>query len=368
MLGRQGYPAGARRILAVQTQRIGDVVCFTPLLTALRRAFPAAQLHALVQPPADELLAGHPDLDGVIVYDPGRVRSRPGPFAALVREIRHHRFDWAVAVHAARGVSAALRLVGIPRRTLTWRYGAARPPAGRWFYDQAVVQERQRGTRHEVEYNLDMLRALGLAPEPALPSFAVPEAARARAQEVLRARGLAPDGPYAVLHPGHGGGRQEWPPEHYATLADRVHREWGWTVVLSGSGPERELCERVLARMGAPATNLAGELRLPELAALLEVAGLFVSVPTGPMHIAAAVGTPVLALLGPTELTADRVRFAPYHAPGGPAAALVTSPSPCACPRMRACAAAPCMAAIRPEVVFETAARLLTDGRKAHAA
>ena len=69
-----GYPEGARRILAVHTQRIGDVICFTPMLSALRRRFPGAWLAALVQPPAHELLAGNPDVDSVIVYDPEAIR------------------------------------------------------------------------------------------------------------------------------------------------------------------------------------------------------------------------------------------------------------------------------------------------------
>src|SRR5438045_595013 len=72
-----GHPANPGAILAVQTQRIGDVICFTPMLTALRRRFPEARLTALVQPPAHELLAGNPDLDRVIVYDPAVVRRRP---------------------------------------------------------------------------------------------------------------------------------------------------------------------------------------------------------------------------------------------------------------------------------------------------
>src|SRR5262249_27845101 len=119
------------------------------------------------------------------------------------------------------------------------------------------------------------------------------------------------------------------------------------------------------------AHNLAGKLDLEELAALLHSARLYVSVPTGPMHLAAAVGTPVVALYGPEELAADRVRFAPYagglapctREPGagskGPHHAAVCSPAACDCPAMRACRTATCMRAITPGAVFIAAVRLI---------
>src|SRR5437016_2516663 len=88
VISRAGHPAQPRRILAVQTQRIGDVLCFIPSLTALRRRFPAARLTALVQPPADELLRGHPDLDQVLVYHPSVIRGRPHRIVALAAHLR----------------------------------------------------------------------------------------------------------------------------------------------------------------------------------------------------------------------------------------------------------------------------------------
>src|SRR5437764_7581217 len=123
VIGRAGHPAHPRRILAIQTQRIGDVLCFVPLLTALRRRFPAARLTALVQPPADQLLRGHPDLNQVLVYDPHVFRGRAGRVLALAAQLRRTRFDWALVVHAANSVSWAIRAAGVPWRTCVWRYG-----------------------------------------------------------------------------------------------------------------------------------------------------------------------------------------------------------------------------------------------------
>ena len=109
VIGRAGHPEQPRRILAVQTQRIGDVLCFLPLLAALRQRFPAARLTALVEPPANQLLRGHPDLDQIYVHDPSVIRGRAHRIMALAAGLRRERFDWALVVHAARSVTLGNR-------------------------------------------------------------------------------------------------------------------------------------------------------------------------------------------------------------------------------------------------------------------
>jgi ADP-heptose:LPS heptosyltransferase len=406
VIGRQGHPPGPRRILAVQTQRIGDLLCFTPVLTALRRRFPAARLTALVQATGDELLRYNPDVDGVIAYDARAVRGRPAALLALSRALREQRFDWAFSVHAAGSASWAIRCAGIPWRSCVWRYGASRPPA--WFrlYSQGIIQERHRGVKHEVEYNLDALRAVGVEPQHSGMWVTVPAWAEAGADAMLGSRtgarrapaeddgacllaqqhlidstrGIAGahsghggsaavlDAPrfleaprgFVVLHPGHAGGRQQWPADHYARLGELLTSA-GCRVVVSGSAREAPLCERVTTQMRSPALNLAGRATLLELAAILRSARLFISVPTGPMHLAAAVGTRVVALHGPQELSADPIRFAPYYADATiPRHCPVFSPAGCDCRRMRDCRSPTCLRAITPEIVFDAAKSLLT--------
>ncbi len=402
-----GFPAPARRILAVQTQRIGDVLCFTPFLTALRRRFPRARLTALVQPPGDQLLRANPDLDNLLVYDPAAARGRPVALGFLVRQLRQERFEWAFSIHAASSVSLALRLAGIPRRTCAWRFG--RPPAWGRRYTQSILQHRERGECHEVEYNLDLLRALGIQPEHEGYRITVLPDAAARATRVLRAAGIGPGAPFVVLHPGHAGGRLEWPPGYFARVADRIVEDLGIPVALTGSAAEAPLAERVRGAMDNRASLLAGRLTLPELAAALRAARLYVGVSTGPMHLAAAVGTPVVSLYGPEELIPERTRFCPYSVQGGrpsgqrfrpesnsnsnsssnsavarsavtrhaarptpPASPIqnpkskiqnleVFSPSPCDCPRMRECARGTCMRAIKPDTVFAAVRTLLEE-------
>lgn len=346
-----------RRILVVQTQRLGDVLCATPLFTALRRCFPSAEITALVQVPFHEVLDGNPDLDAVLPYD-GRAarRSLLSPLR-LARELARRRFDWALSVHAAARVALALALARIPWRTCVWRYGPSRRPHWAGLFHQHLRQERAAGDRHEVDYNLDLLRLLDLeAAHEGIRVVLRPEETEA-AREWLRRRGRDVSRPLAVLHPGHGGGRQVWPEAHYAALAEGLIAR-GFQVALTGSAAERPTVERIASTVRPAAVPsllpCAGELDLRRLAAVLREAALFVSVPTGPMHLAAAFRVPIVALYGPADLAVDLTRFHPY----GTRYRAVCSPVACACPGSRVCRDPICLRAIEPERVLAAAEEL----------
>ena len=360
----QGQEVRPRSILAVHNQRIGDIVNFTPFLTALRRQFPEAAIAALVATPSQQVLSGNPDVDRVLVYDRNALRS-PAAFAQFVGEIRALRADWAVVVHAAATVAWAIHLAGIPRRTVVWRYGAAQPPRGARLFNHRVVQVRDKTDCHEVEQNLRVLRDAGIEPaHDGLRLFPSP-ADHAAAQRLLADLGLPhtntpthPHKPLVAFHPGHAGGRQEWPPEHFAALGDRLVREAGAQIIVTGAPNEAERVQRVVASMREPAVDLAGRCKsLLELSALLGRCDLFVGVLTGPVHLAAAMGTPSVVPFGPTELMIDRVRFHPYGVPYRE----VVSPYACTCPRMRDCTEAPCMRSIAPDTAFEASLDLLRE-------
>ncbi len=344
------------RILVVQTQRLGDVLCATPLFSALRNQFPRAEITALVHRPFDRILEGNPDLDGVLTYDRQSTHRGWGDRLKLARELRSHRFDWVLSVHSASSVALALCLAGIRWRTCVWRYGDNRPPHwARWFH-QHIRQARGTGDRHEIEHNLDVLRSLGMEPRHQGMRVDVNDSDHAWAREFLRGAGRDEGRPLAILHPGHGGGRQCWPAGHYAELADRLSQA-GFQVGVTGSGGERELVAQVAAGARSPVLSLAGGTSLKQLAAVLAQAGLFVSVPTGPMHMAAAVRVPVLALYGPRDLEIDRTRFYPY----GTRYQAVNSSLVCPCAGHRVCAEPVCLSAITPEQVMRAALDLLRN-------
>ncbi|HTE16743.1 MAG TPA: glycosyltransferase family 9 protein, partial [Armatimonadota bacterium] len=147
---------------------------------------------------------------------------------------------------------------------------------------------------------------------------------------------------------------QAWPPEQYAAVADGL-AERGFQVAVTGSGGERELVERVVAAMRQPALPLAGGMDLRQFAAVLSSARLFVSVSTGPMHLASALGVPAVTLYGPTDLRIEQTRFCPY---GSPARA-VLSTVPCTCPSSKECSTPVCMTGLTPPAVLAAAEKLL---------
>ncbi|MFN3652862.1 MAG: glycosyltransferase family 9 protein [Armatimonadota bacterium] len=342
-----------RRILVVQTQRLGDVLCATPVFAALRRQFPAAHLAALVHRPMDELLAESPDLDEVLTYDRQSTHRGLGSRFRLVRELRAREFDWVLSIHAASSVAFALVAARIPWRTCVWRYGDYRKPHWRQFFQQHVRQDRRRGEKHEIEYNLDVLRQLGMEPADHTYRVYLAEHERRWAREWLKSRGRDERRPLAIVHPGHGGGRQSWAPAQFAATADGLVRR-GYQVGITGGPKEVELVGAIAGQMREPALELAGGTTIRELAAVLAQARLFVSVSTGPMHLASAVGAPAVTLYGPTDLRIEKTRFCPY----GSQARAVVSPVACTCPSSKSCREPVCMLGLTPEMALSAADEL----------
>lgn len=348
-----------RRILVVQTQRLGDVLCATPVFTALRHQFPLAHIEALVHSPHDVLLRENPDLNGVITYN--RQTTHRGLLNRLkfIAKLKERQFDWVLSIHAASSVAFALWQSGIPWRTCVWRYGNYRRPHWHRSFHQHIRQDRRVGEKHEIEHNLDVLRELGFEVRHQGYRVVLRPDERDRARSVLEQHGRQPDRPLAIVHPGHGGGRQQWPPEKYGEVADGLF-DAGYQVALTGGPRERELVAKVARSMRTRAIDLAGAVDLRGLAAVFAEARLFVSVSTGPMHLASAMGVPAVTLYGPTDLRIESTRFCPYGSPAQP----VLSPIPCNCSGAKTCPLPVCMTGITPQMVLSAAQQLAATGPK----
>lgn len=343
-----------RRVLVVQTQRLGDVLCATPVFTILRRQLPGAEITALVHRPHDIVLQGNPDLDTVLTYDRQTTHRSLAARLRFLWELRSRRFDWVLSIHAASSVAFAVTHAGIPWRTCVWRYGERRKPHWARGFQQQIRQDRATGSRHEIEHNLDVLRELGFSPEGESYRVVLSEAEWEEARGILRRHGWNGMSPLAVVHPGHGGGRQEWPTERYGAVARGLTRS-GYQVVVTGSPGERELTAAVTAAANnAGVLDLGGQLSLRALAGVLGTAQLLVSIATGPMHLAAAMGTPAVTLYGPTDLAIDRTRFSTHHSPQRQ----VVSPVTCPCAGSHTCTEPVCMTAITPAMVLQAAEAL----------
>ena len=293
-------PEAVHRVLVVKLRYIGDVLLCTPVFRGLREAFPRATISALVNAGTEALLQHHPDVDEVLLVSRRDARAWPGgPSWAdqfrLVRRLRERRFD--LAIDLTDGDRAAF---------LTWASGARLRVGynregrlrGRAYHRVVPVWS---GRRHAVVADLEALRVLGLPGRVVAPSLGLPPAAEAAAEDLLTRKGVARDRDRVLIHPGARWWFKTWPTERFAVLADWIEEELGAEVIIAGGPGDVAAAEAIRRQMRRPAISVAGETSILHLAAVLKRCRLFVGNDNGPMHIASAVGTPVVALFGPTD-------------------------------------------------------------------
>ena len=293
-----------RRALVVKLRHHGDVLLASPVFSALKRKAPHVEIDALVYADTAPMLTGHPSIREVFGID--RAWKTLGSFEQtaaewkLFSQLRGRRYD--LIVHLTENWRGAWLA-----RTLGTRWSVAPRMAGRnRFWKKSfthLVPAPLAGGRHVVESNLDALRRIGI--HPAQNERALTLVAGAQAEErvgrLVAERGLAEQS-FVQVHPSSRWRFKCWPPEKMAALIDRLQAR-GSRVVLTGAPDpaETQMIDDIQKRLAQPvAANFAGALSLKELAALTARARLFVGVDSAPMHIAAAVGTPAVAIFGPS--------------------------------------------------------------------
>ena len=288
-------PPQIRRILVREVNWVGDAVLTLPALEALHARFPRAEITLLARPWVGGLFAGHPAVDRIIGYPSEDAHRGVRGRWRLTRELKGGRFDLAVLFPNSLDAALTPWLAGIPRRV-------GYPTDGRGWLLTHPVPSRSTGlARHQVERYVAIVRALG-GDGTLSPRLPVTEEARRKSDELLREEGIASTGPLVALNPGSVyGSAKRWPADRFAVLADSLVESRGATILLIGSGGERPVLNQVAAQMRRPAMNLGGRTDLVALVGVLERARLMLSNDTGAMHVAAAVGTPVLAVFGPTD-------------------------------------------------------------------
>jgi lipopolysaccharide heptosyltransferase II len=302
-----GSGPSIRRILIIRLDLIGDVVLTLPAVRALHRAYPEAEIDFLALETSAGILANEPEIARVLTFDPYLWRRRfsalnPATWRAVrafVRTMRARHYDLAVSV-AGDIASILARLSGAPRRVGF---------AGEAYANLLTVPVpggRYRRRQHEVQYVLTLAEAAGarVAASDAGLALHVPREARESAVRTLAAlrERCGREGPVVALHPGARNGQaKRWPTTSIATLASRLALECDALVLLTGAAGEAPLAAAVERGCHGAAINLCGTTSLPELTALLAVSDVVVSGDSGPMHIACAVGTRVVALHGPTD-------------------------------------------------------------------
>jgi heptosyltransferase-1 len=340
------------RFLIVRLGALGDLVHAVPVAAALRRAHPSSRIDWLVGARYKELLDLVPVIDHRIAIDDGNWGKGGRPFWTVLRELRRTRYDVAFDLQGlikssalARG-SGARRVVGFARRQL-------REPLARLFYTESIdvgsggVFDRS-GTRHVVTSNLEMLRAIGIDPGP--PQFPIAVSKGEVAERALQASG----GHYALLNPGAAWPNKRWPPGRFGALAAALRRQHGLqSFVLWGPG-EQALAEEVAAASEGAATP-APPTSIADLVALSRSATVVVSGDTGPAHVSAAVGAPLVGIFGPTR--PER------NGPWCPEDVSVSRAASCQCHHQRRCHLdSPCLLDISVDEVTQAVERRLAVG------
>ncbi len=294
-----------RNIVIMRTDRIGEVLLSTVAVDALRRAFPGARISFVTSEYSRPVVEGRDDIDEVVTVD---TMTRGGTLVRAVRlasTLKEKKFDAAIVLNPHKVLHMAAFLAGIGVRLgYDRKWGC--------LLNRKMRDLRSEGRKHEIEYTMDLLRLLGVEGEAFGPRLPVDEAARERVREFLSRRGIAPDTRVIVVHPGSSNPAKIWPSGRYALLIRRIRMELGFLVCVLGVKEERSLANRIVQEAGADVLNLAGEFDLKEVSALLERACLFIGNDTGPMHMAAALGVPVVAIFSRNIPGVSPARWRPW--------------------------------------------------------
>jgi heptosyltransferase-2 len=356
-------PGEVRRLLIHGTNWIGDVVLISPAVRALREAYPDAEIGYLARGALADALRGDTRVDEVIHYDRAG-RHRP-PFGTLrlARALRARRFDLAVLFPKSFESALISRLAGIPRRA-GWRTDGR----GMLITHGRPMGEEDRA-RHHVWQFFEPARFAGAAPplpEELRVEFPVSAVDREEARSLLEEAGLADRRFLLAVHAAASKEPRAWHAERFAEAASRIAGARGGTVLLLGGPADGATCARIRAACAGPCVELWGRTTIPGMAAVIERADLFLGNDSGPMHLAAAVGTHTVAIFGP----GSPERTAPV---GDPARTrVVTRSYPCAPCRQdffRECEPAPsgkpaCLEEIGVDEVVRAAEELLAGGRR----
>jgi heptosyltransferase-1 len=336
-----------RRIAVIKPSALGDIVHSLPVLTGLRRRFPNARLTWVVNRGYEPLLRGQPDLDEIVPFDRHLLRGSwlDGSLAyfEFLRRLRSRRFDLVIDLQCLLRTGIMALATGARCRI---GLSSAREGA-RACYTHLVADERERDPLHAVDRYWRVAEALGARSAERHFRLAIEPAARQWAHQQLRG---CPR-PWLAIGVGARWLTKRWPPESFAELAARAQALTGGSALFVGSPDEAALSHSAAARLSGPVCQLAGKTTLPQLVAILAEADVMLANDTGPLHLAVALGRPVVAPFTCTLVQAT----GPY----GQAERAVATSVACHGSYLKRCARMECMTELTPDRVWPTLEQVL---------
>ena len=302
--GQQSPPAQDKykRILVVRTDRIGDVLLSTPVLQALRDYYPMSYIAMMVSPATQEILDGNPYLDRIIVFDKNKHK---GFFSTLAfsKKLKKENFDVAVILHPTVRVHFLMFLAGIRERIgYDWK--------APYFLTQVLPHKKQEGSKHELEYNFDLLKALGINEVYRQMYMPIKESSDRFVEEALKNAGISPNDTLVVVNPAASCVSKLWPVKKFAEVADRL-ATLRIKIVIVADSVHKNIGNELRSLAASKPFDFSGQFNLSELASLFKRSTLLISNDSGPVHIAVAVGTPVISIFGRNQAGLGPRRWGP---------------------------------------------------------
>jgi len=349
------------KILVRATNWVGDAVMCIPALEALRARWPQARITILARPWVADIYQGQGLAEHILHFENSSKHKGLAGVARLARELRAESFDAALLLQNAFEAAWLVQRAGIPERIGYARDGRS------WLLSKAIPRPRAGEIpAHEVFFYLELLRRAGwLSADSAYASqlkhrpgaqvaapairLRVDPGALQKADATLASAGVKSASLRVALAPGAAYGSAKcWPVERYAALADALAAEFGADVILFGSPGERDVAERIARKMQRAPVMLAGKTPIGDLPALLARCQIFIGNDSGAMHVAGAVGLPVVGIFGPTDPHGTRPAAAQF--------ALVQEPVSCSPCFLRHCPVDHrCMQRVTVSQVYEAA-------------
>lgn len=294
------------KILVIRIDRIGDLIVSTPVFESIKKSYPDSYIAVMVSPYTKDLLKNNPFVDEIIEYDRNGNHKGLIGIIRLANELKMKRFDVVVTLFSKFSIGLIVYLARIPKRI------APATKISQIFYNYRITQRRSRSIKHEADYNLDLLRTLGIENPIKKVSLWIDEESEHAADVFIKEAELDKaweEGRIIGIHPGGGGSAKNWGPLRYAQLADELISKHGYSIILTGGKTESKLLETVRGYMRNKIYLYMPE-NLLHMAAIVKKMNVFVSSSTGPMHIAAALNITTVSLFCPI-ISCTPVRWGP---------------------------------------------------------
>lgn len=302
-------PSRIQKILIRVNNWIGDIVMISPAMRCIRNHFTKAKISILAKTRVVDSLRGNPFYDELIEYENlAKHRGLMGRWR-IIQSLRERKFDLAILFQKAFEAALFSYFSAIATRV-----GYDTDKRG-FLLTHRIHETEEVRKKHHVEYFLDIARILGCEIHDKSLYFHVGEEDRMTAHKIINRLNLKPEKRIVVIHPGTSKPERGWHTERFSSLANKIIKEFDAQIVLTGSEQDLLISKQIIAGMKQEAIDLTGQLSIKEMGAFLERCTLFIGNDSGPMHIAGAVGTPIVALFGPgiPEKTAPYVDPAQYE-------------------------------------------------------